>query len=304
MAWSGQHFLSLDDLGREDMIVLMQRASHFLGAGNRYDLDAPLAGKIIANLFMENSTRTRCSFTIATKRLGGDSIDLLGSTSSASKGETLVDTALNLEAMGVAGIVIEKRFDLLERWRQTGQIVSGATNQGSLVSFFVWLQAGILQLLIDELINRIPVPLGVVDFGDVRYSGLAESPVFMPLSALLNPFANDLDVFNAKRIGLGRHPLVLIFGSETFENFAFTWLARHDCMKAGIKFREGRVLAVELQPSFSFVRTMTGVAMLRQNRLDLPCKVDRPFRTSRVLREDHRRVNRCDREQKTRNEHS
>tara|TARA_X000001036_G_scaffold6216_2_gene5643 strand:- start:3620 stop:4519 length:900 start_codon:yes stop_codon:yes gene_type:complete len=106
MAWSGRHFLSLDDLDCEDMIVLMQRASHFLGAGNRYDLDAPLAGKIIANLFMENSTRTRCSFTIATKRLGGDSIDLLGSTSSASKGETLVDTALNLEAMGVAGIVI------------------------------------------------------------------------------------------------------------------------------------------------------------------------------------------------------
>jgi aspartate carbamoyltransferase catalytic subunit len=55
---------------------------------------------------MENSTRTRCSFAIATKRLGGDYIDLLGSTSSASKGETLVDTALNLEAMGVAGIVV------------------------------------------------------------------------------------------------------------------------------------------------------------------------------------------------------
>ncbi len=88
------------------MIGLMQRASHFLDAGDRYEPDAPLAGKIIANLFMENSTRTRCSFTIATKRLGGDYIDLLGSTSSASKGETLVDTALNLEAMGVAGIVV------------------------------------------------------------------------------------------------------------------------------------------------------------------------------------------------------
>jgi aspartate carbamoyltransferase catalytic subunit len=84
----------------------MQRASHFLDAGDRYEPDAPLAGKIIANLFMENSTRTRCSFTIATKRLGGDYIDLLGATSSASKGETLVDTALNLEAMGVAGIVV------------------------------------------------------------------------------------------------------------------------------------------------------------------------------------------------------
>jgi aspartate carbamoyltransferase catalytic subunit len=88
------------------MVGLMQRATHFLDAGDRYEPSAPLAGKIIANLFMENSTRTRCSFTIATKRLGGDFVDLLDSTSSASKGETLVDTALNLEAMGVAGIVV------------------------------------------------------------------------------------------------------------------------------------------------------------------------------------------------------
>ena len=106
MGWNGRHFLTLDDLSREDMIGLMQRASHFLDAGDRYEPDSPLSGKIVANLFMENSTRTRCSFTIATKRLGGDVVDLLGGTSSTSKGETLVDTALNLEAMGVAGIVV------------------------------------------------------------------------------------------------------------------------------------------------------------------------------------------------------
>ena len=106
MAWNGRHLLGLDDLSQEDMIGLMQRASHFLDAGDRYEPSEPLAGKIIANLFMENSTRTRCSFTIATKRLGGDCVDLLGSTSSASKGEILVDTALNLEAMGVSGIVV------------------------------------------------------------------------------------------------------------------------------------------------------------------------------------------------------
>ena len=88
------------------MVGLVHRASHFLDAGDRYEPSAPLAGKIIATLFMENSTRTRCSFTIATKRLGGDYIDLLGGTSSASKGESLVDTALNLEAMGVAAMVV------------------------------------------------------------------------------------------------------------------------------------------------------------------------------------------------------
>lgn len=106
MVWNGRHFLSLADLSKEDVIGLMKRASHYLDAGDRYEPGAPLAEKIIANLFMENSTRTRCSFTIATKRLGGDVLDLLGDASSASKGETLVDTALNLEAMGVAGIVV------------------------------------------------------------------------------------------------------------------------------------------------------------------------------------------------------
>lgn len=106
MVWNGRHFLSLADLSREEMIGLMRRASHFLDAGDRYEPEAPLAEKIVANLFLENSTRTRCSFTIAIKRLGGDVVDLLGGTSSASKGETLVDTALNLEAMGVAGIVV------------------------------------------------------------------------------------------------------------------------------------------------------------------------------------------------------
>lgn len=66
----------------------------------------PLAGKLIANIFFEDSTRTRCSFEIATKRLGGDVTNLGASGSSASKGETLLDTALNIEAMGVDAIVV------------------------------------------------------------------------------------------------------------------------------------------------------------------------------------------------------
>ncbi len=106
MAWNGRHFLSIDDLDKSDVLALLKRASAFLDIGDEYVNDAPLNEKIVANLFLENSTRTRCSFAIATKRLGGDAIDLLGSTSSASKGESLVDTALNLEAMGVSGIVI------------------------------------------------------------------------------------------------------------------------------------------------------------------------------------------------------
>jgi aspartate carbamoyltransferase catalytic subunit len=68
-----------------------------------------LSGKVVANLFFEDSTRTRLSFTVAAKRLGADVIDLLGSTSSVSKGETLIDTACNIEAMGVSAVVVRAR---------------------------------------------------------------------------------------------------------------------------------------------------------------------------------------------------
>lgn len=65
-----------------------------------------LAQMVVANLFFEDSTRTRCSFETAVHRLGGRVFNLSASGSSESKGETLVDTALNVEAMGVSAIVV------------------------------------------------------------------------------------------------------------------------------------------------------------------------------------------------------
>lgn len=65
-----------------------------------------LDGRIVANLFLENSTRTRISFTVAALRLGATTVDLLGSTSSVSKGESLTDTARNIAAMGIDAIVV------------------------------------------------------------------------------------------------------------------------------------------------------------------------------------------------------
>ncbi len=68
-----------------------------------------LAGRIVANLFFEDSTRTRTSFSVAAKRLGAEVVDLMGGVSSVSKGETLIDTARNVEAMGVACLVVRAR---------------------------------------------------------------------------------------------------------------------------------------------------------------------------------------------------
>ncbi|MDP6601023.1 MAG: aspartate carbamoyltransferase catalytic subunit [Phycisphaerales bacterium] len=106
MAWNGRNFVDIRDLDRNDLLSLLSRASAYRDREPVVDPGGPLAGAVIANLFFENSTRTRCSFTMATKRLGGDVLDLLGSTSSTSKGETILDTARNVAAMGVRCLVI------------------------------------------------------------------------------------------------------------------------------------------------------------------------------------------------------
>lgn len=76
------------------------------GGNSCASLPKPLAGKIIANCFLEDSTRTRCSFEVAARRLGADVLNLSGVGSSTAKGETLADTARTLAAMGVDALVI------------------------------------------------------------------------------------------------------------------------------------------------------------------------------------------------------
>jgi aspartate carbamoyltransferase catalytic subunit len=102
-----RHLLGLRDISRERLIGLLESAASFLPVvvGDEPATDC-LAGRIVANLFLENSTRTRVSFTVAARRLGATTVDLLGSTSSASKGESLADTARNIAAMGVDAIVV------------------------------------------------------------------------------------------------------------------------------------------------------------------------------------------------------
>ncbi len=101
------HLLGLDGMPAEEILGLIDRAELLLPVvrGEQPPFST-LHGQLIANLFLEDSTRTRGSFTVATKRLGGDTVDLTGKGSSASKGESLLDTAKNLEAMGVNGLVI------------------------------------------------------------------------------------------------------------------------------------------------------------------------------------------------------
>lgn len=99
--------LGLQELSADEILLLLDQAAEFKrlhGAGEtKLDL---LKGVTVGNLFFEPSTRTRTSFSLAAKRLSADTVDFSSSGSSLSKGETFVDTARNIEAMGVTQMVV------------------------------------------------------------------------------------------------------------------------------------------------------------------------------------------------------
>jgi len=101
------HLLGLEELSAADLGRILDAAEGFLGVGvgsnpKRDDLK----GKVVANLFYEPSTRTRVSFGLAARRLGADTLDFSPSGSSTAKGESFIDTAKNIEAMGIDAVVV------------------------------------------------------------------------------------------------------------------------------------------------------------------------------------------------------
>ena len=105
-AWHRRHLLDLESLSADEINCVLDAAQQLKEAtgGCRRKLNL-LSGKTCANLFFENSTRTRNSFSLAAKRLGADTVEFSSSGSSVAKGETFVDTAKTIEAMGVDWVV-------------------------------------------------------------------------------------------------------------------------------------------------------------------------------------------------------
>ena len=102
-----RHLLSAGDLSRDDAILILDTATELARLSDRPIKKLPtLRGRTVVNLFFEDSTRTRSSFEAAAKRLSADVINFSAKGSSVSKGESLKDTALTLEAMGADGVVI------------------------------------------------------------------------------------------------------------------------------------------------------------------------------------------------------
>jgi aspartate carbamoyltransferase catalytic subunit len=107
VSWTRRHLLGLEDLNRNEIEGILDTAEGFVDVSQRRrkKLNA-LKGKVVVNLFFEPSTRTRTSFGLAAKRLSADTIDFSPGGSSLSKGETFIDTAKNIEAMGIDVMVV------------------------------------------------------------------------------------------------------------------------------------------------------------------------------------------------------
>jgi aspartate carbamoyltransferase catalytic subunit len=106
-SWTRRHLLGLEELDRSELETILDRAEEFVEVSQRRRKKlANLKGKVVVNLFFEPSTRTRTSFGLAAKRLSADTIDFTTGGSSMSKGESFIDTAKNIEAMGIDVIVV------------------------------------------------------------------------------------------------------------------------------------------------------------------------------------------------------
>src|SRR5687768_11033067 len=108
--WERKHLLSLEELSADEIRLILDQADAFKEVSTRSIKKVPaLRGRVVVNAFFEDSTRTRTSFALAAQRLSADVIDFSEKTSSTNKGETLIDTARNIEAMGIDVMVVRQQ---------------------------------------------------------------------------------------------------------------------------------------------------------------------------------------------------
>jgi len=105
--WNRRHLLGLEELSRGEILTILDKAEAYREIATQPSKKTEdLAGKVVVTLFFEPSTRTLTSFTVAAKRLCAEVINFSRATSSTQKGETLLDTARNIEAMGVDVVIV------------------------------------------------------------------------------------------------------------------------------------------------------------------------------------------------------
>lgn len=203
-----KHLLSAADLSYEDAILVLDTAKQLAAATEQgVGKLPPLRGRTVVNLFYEDSTRTRISFEAAAKRLSADVINFSAKGSSVSKGESLKDTALTLEAMGTDAVVIRHNSSgAPHRLANAGWISGGVVNAGD------GTHEHPTQALLDAFTLRNHLRNGEGDLkgvnvtivGDVLHSRVARSNVLL------------LNTLGAK-VRLVAPPTLLPYGVEDWD---------------------------------------------------------------------------------------
>jgi aspartate carbamoyltransferase catalytic subunit len=173
--FSHRHILGIDHLSADDIDHILTTAESFKEISARPIKKVPtLRGNTIINLFFEPSTRTRLSFEVAAKRMSADTFSIAASTSSATKGETLIDTARNISAMHPDIIIIRHAFSgaphMLTRYVNAAVINAGdGTHEHP--------SQGLLDMLtVREHKGRLE-GLKIVIIGDILHSRVAHSDI-------------------------------------------------------------------------------------------------------------------------------
>jgi len=175
MTFRHKHIIALRDLTKEEIELLIGTAESMREINSRDIKKVPtLRGKTIINLFYESSTRTRTSFELAAKRLSADTINISPSTSSATKGETLADTALNLLAMK-PDIIIMRHAVSGSHYFLAGKLDCSIINAGD--GAHEHPSQGLLDMLtMKDKFGRLD-GLKVAIVGDITHSRVARSNI-------------------------------------------------------------------------------------------------------------------------------
>ena len=210
-----RHLLSINDLSREDAILILDTAYELSNISNAPIKKLPtLRGRTVVNLFFEDSTRTRISFEAAAKRLSADVINFSAKGSSVSKGESLKDTALTLQAMGADAVII--------RHNASGAPARLAAQQwmtGSVINAGDGTHEHPTQALLDAFTIRKHLKSGadlsgvkVAIVGDVLHSRVARSNVL-----LLTKLGAEVTLVAPPTllpVGVEQWPVKIVFGID------------------------------------------------------------------------------------------
>ena len=173
LTWTRRHILSLADFQPAEYDAVLRTAASFQEVLSRRTKKVPtLQGQVVANLFFEASTRTRSSFELAAKRLSADTLNFAPSTSSLTKGETILDTAKTYLAMGTDIMVIRHR------------------------------EAGVPLAIANEM-DRLESRVGVFNAGDGQHEHPSQALLdLFTICRLLDPEKPRLSLLQGKKIAI------------------------------------------------------------------------------------------------------